>query len=228
MSDENAGYDKHASGKPVTLEERSGDADGRRFSPSTERNKDIVRDVFLQHMPVEGHVLEVASGTGEHGVHITAAAPDLSWTYSDIDPQGRQSQAAWAEYVPHDRLNGPFHLDASTDHWGELEQTGGFNALFNANMIHISPFGVAEGLLAGAGRLLSVGGKLMLYGPFARKGEIAPSNAAFNESLQRRDPTWGVRDLELEILPLAERANLTLQTVVEMPANNLSVIFTRR
>ena len=228
MSDENAGYDKNAAGKPVTLEPRGDAGDGRRFSPSTGRNKDVVREIFRKHMPLSGRVLEIASGTGEHGAHITESAPDLSWVYSDIDPQGRASQRAWAAHVPHDRLLGPLTVDAASRHWGEAETLGPLEGMFNANMIHISPFQVAEGLLAGAGRLLKRGGKLMLYGPFARNSEIAPSNARFSEDLKRRDASWGVRDLDLEILPLAEAVGLTLADVVDMPSNNLSVIFTQR
>ena len=228
MSDEDAGYDKSATGKPVTLEPRGDAEDGRRFSPSTGRNKDAVREVFVKYMPLTGRVLEIASGTGEHGAHITEHAAGLRWVYSDIDPQGQASQRAWAAHVSHDRLLGPWTVDAATDHWGEVETMRPLEGIFNANMIHISPFEVAEGLLEGTGRLLGAGGRLMLYGPFARGGVIAPSNARFSEDLKRRDPRWGVRDLELEVLPLAEAAGLSLTEIVDMPANNLSVIFTRR
>ena len=227
MSDENARYDKNASGKPVTLEQRGDAGDGRRFSPSTGRNKDSVREVFLAHMPTHGRVLEIASGTGEHGAHILEAAPDLCWIYSDIDPQGMVSQRAWAAHLAHDRLLGPFRLDASAGHWGEAEAMAPLDGMFNANMIHIAPFAVAEGLFFGAGRVLASGGRLMLYGPFARGEEIAPSNARFSEDLKRRDPSWGVRDLDRDILPLAERAGLSLQAVIDMPANNLSIVFER-
>ena len=154
MSDEDAGYDKDKSGRPVTLEQRSDTEDGRRFSPSTGRNKDVVRDVFLQHMPRSGRVLEIASGTGEHGVHITETLTELSWVYSDIDPMGHDSQRAWAAHVPHDRLLGPLMINAASSDWDEAEAMRPLDGVFNANMIHISPFDVAEGLLKGAGRLL--------------------------------------------------------------------------
>ncbi len=227
MSDENAGYDKDQFGKPVTLEPRGDSEDGRRFSPSTGRNKDAVRGVYLQHMPQSGRVLEIASGTGEHGAHISDLAPDLIWIYSDIDQQGIASQRAWATHIGHNRLMGPLQVDAAANHWGEAETMGPLDGIFNANMIHISPFEVTRGLLEGAGRLLSSAGRLMLYGPFARNGDIAPSNARFSEDLQRRDPRWGVRDLDLEIVPVAVEMGLSLEIVVEMPANNLSVIFKR-
>jgi len=225
MTDDNPGYQKASSGQPLALEQRQVIADGRRYSPSTGRNRDVVRDAYLRCMPRTGRVLEIASGTGEHGAHITAGALELEWTYSDIDPVSRTSQSAWAVHVEHDRLRGPLMIDTTQAAWGEAEHI--WSGLFCANMIHIAPFEAAIGLIAGAGRLLAPDGRLMLYGPFARKGDIAPSNERFNNDLKRRDPSWGVRDLELDIEPLAIAAGLQLAEIVEMPANNLSVIFER-
>lgn len=227
MTDENATYQKAQSGQPLALEKRDTTEDGRRFSPSIGRNKDVVRDAFLSIMPSQGAILEIASGTGEHGAHITASAADLSWTYSDIDAASQASQAAWRAHEAHHRLIGPLTVDTTTENWGEAEKRAPWDGLFCANMIHIAPFEAAIGLFAGAGRLLRVGGRLLIYGPFARNGEIAPSNARFSDDLKRRDPSWGVRDLDLDILPLAKRAGLELINVIDMPANNLSVVFER-
>ena len=215
------------SGKPVALETREQAADGRRFSPSAGRNRDVIRDVFLSHMPREGDILEIASGTGEHGAHIITDEVTLRWHYSDIDRQSLISQSAWATHEPHDRLLGPHRVDTTSDHWGTAEDAAPFVGMACMNMIHIAPFAAAEGLIAGAGRILSPGGRLFVYGPFARGGKIAPSNQRFNEDLKRRDPNWGVRDLDLEIAPLAVRAGLSLAQIIDMPANNLSVIFER-
>lgn len=227
MTDENATYQKTQSGQPLALEQRGLGEDGRRFSPSIGRNKDVVRDAFMRVMPARGQVLEIASGTGEHGAHITQALEDLRWVYSDIDPVSQDSQAAWRDFADHDRLSGPLTIDTTAPRWAEAAEMARFDGLFCANMIHIAPFTAARGLIAGAGRRLRSGGRLMLYGPFARAGEIAPSNARFSEDLQRRDPSWGVRDLDLDLLPIANEAGLTLKHVIEMPANNLSVVFER-
>ena len=213
--------------RPVALEARGTGGDGRRFSPSVARNREPIRGVFAQHVGCEGRVLEIASGTGEHGAFLTDSFPGLDWTYSDIDPASLESQRAWIRSAGHDRLHGPLVLDASLPDWGEAEAARPWHAVVSMNMVHIAPFAVAEGLFAGAGRMLDAGGKLFLYGPFARKGVIAPSNAAFREDLQRRNPQWGVRDLDLELLPLASRAGLVLRNVTEMPANNLAVVFER-
>nr|WP_083332433.1 DUF938 domain-containing protein [Hyphomonas sp. Mor2] len=228
MTDENKDYQKARSGQPLALEKRDLSEDGRRYSPSTGRNKDIVRDIYLAHMPTRGRALEIASGTGEHGAHITDVAVDLTWTYSDIDPASQASQRAWRAAAAHDRLRGPLTIDTTAPVWKDTEPLAPFDALFCANIIHIAPFAAAEGLIAGSGRILRTGGRLMLYGPFARNGEIAPSNAGFSEDLKRRDPSWGVRDLDQQILPLADIAGLHLVDVVQMPANNLSVILEKR
>ncbi|MEL6829745.1 MAG: DUF938 domain-containing protein [Pseudomonadota bacterium] len=212
---------------PVALEKRQEAADGRRSSPSIARNLDPICAVFLKHMPTKGSILEIASGTGEHGYHLTTLCPDLRWTYSDVDPSGLVSQSAWRDFADHDRLLGPLALDASLDEWPTIRGHVAHDGMFCANMIHIAPFSVAEGLLTGAGRTLAPYGKLMIYGPFARRGEMAASNASFDADLKRRDPDWGVRDLEHDLIPLAERAGLLLDQVIDMPANNLSVIFRR-
>lgn len=212
--------------KPVTLEPRPEGEDGRRYSPSTARNREPIRDVFTAHGLTTGNVLEVASGTGEHGAFLTEAFPSLCWTYSDIDPEGRASQKAWRDAAGHGGLFGPLIIDASSDDWGKVEGKA-WDLVVSVNMVHISPFEATEGLLRGAARLLKPGGHLFLYGPYARDGEIAPSNAAFSENLKSRDPAWGVRDLDRQVVPLAEEVGLSLKAVVPMPANNFSVIFQR-
>ncbi|NBC19588.1 MAG: DUF938 domain-containing protein [Alphaproteobacteria bacterium] len=222
-SDDPSADDPHSA-----LDARARQTDARRFSPSIARNRDAVRAVFLQHMLAEGTLLEIASGTGEHGAHIAPGLPGLDWWYSDIDADGRASQAAWASHLgPGAGLKGPLRIDVSAGSWGEADALAPFDAMFCANMLHIAPFAAAQGLMAGAGQRLRQGGRMMVYGPFARHGEMAPSNQRFSDDLKSRDPDWGVRDLDREIGPLARAAGLALVEVVEMPANNLSVIFER-
>ena len=210
---------------PVALEDRGEGGDGRRYSPSAARNREPIRDVLEAHLAPPARVLEIASGTGEHGAFLVEELPGLSWTYSDIDAASLASQRAWRSAVRSNRLHGPLTLDAAEADWGEAEQAGAWDALFSANMVHIAPFEAAKGLIAGAGRLLKPGGALVMYGPFARNGVIAPSNAAFDASLKSRDARWGVRDLDDDLVPLAKAAGLWLQTEIEMPANNLMVFF---
>lgn len=200
----------------------------RMFSPSAARNRDAILDVFLAHMPQAGAVLEIASGSGEHGAHIAAHLSDLTWLPGDPDETCRASIAAWIAHEGLENIRAPHAIDVTEKDWAKIVAEP-VSAVVSINMVHIAPFDAAEGLIAGAGELLQAGGKLFLYGPFSRDGaHSAPSNAAFDETLKSRDPRWGVRDLERDILPLTEKAGFDLETVVAMPANNLSVIFVRR
>lgn len=213
---------------PVALEDRGEGGDGRRCSPSAARNREVILDVLKTHITLPARILEIASGTGEHGVFIAGALPGVQWTYSDIDAPSLESQRAWRKASGLPNLRGPLEIDASEPDWGEAEEAREWDAIFSANMIHIAPFDAAEGLIAGAGRLLGSTGLLVLYGPFARDGKLAPSNQAFDANLRGRDARWGVRDLDRDVLPLAEVAGFQLEAIVEMPANNLTVFFRKK
>lgn len=217
-----------ASNKKETALEKRGENGARLFSPSAARNRDTIRDVFLRYLPDAGGVLEVGSGTGEHGVHIAAAAPGLRWLAGDPDGAARASVAGHIAASGLDNIDGPHGIDVSEKNWDEA-LAGSFEAIVSINMIHIAPFTAAKGLFAGAGRLLRTGGLLLLYGPFMRDGaHTAPSNEAFDASLKARDPRWGVRDLEHDLAPLAQENAFQRHAVVEMPANNFTVVYVKR
>ncbi len=210
--------------RETALESR--DTDGAKlFSPSTARNRDVIRDVFLETMLHRGKFLEIGGGTGEHAVHIASALPDAQWHTGDPDKTARASIAAWMAEANLHNLQGPHAINVTANIWG-VEDLAPFDGLISINMIHIAPFDAARGLFAGAARLLKPGGRLFLYGPFTRGGRhTAPSNETFDASLKSRDARWGVRDLEQDIAPLAQENALDLRQTVEMPANNFTIIF---
>lgn len=195
---------------------------GARVSPSTARNREPILEVLAPRLPARGLVLEIAAGAGEHAVHNAAALPHLQWQPTDPDPEALISIAAWRDHAALPNLLPPLRLDASDpDSWPVAQA----DAVVNINMIHISPWAAAEGLMAGAGRLLPSGGLLYLYGPYLEADvETAPSNLAFDQSLKDRNPAWGLRRLD-DVTALAARHGLTLAERIAMPANNLSVIF---
>ncbi|MCA1769934.1 MAG: class I SAM-dependent methyltransferase [Halomonas sp.] len=196
--------------------------DLRLQSPATARNRQPILEVLRQVLPDSARVLEVASGSGEHALHCAADMPSWIWQPSDPNPRALASIAAWRQQAGLPNLAEPVRLDVTDfDSW----PAGPFEAIVAINLIHISPWAVTEALMAGAGSVLVPGGVLFLYGPFRRGGlHVAPSNAAFDADLRRRDSRWGVRDLE-QVTAEAERHGLTLERLVEMPANNLSVVF---
>ena len=196
----------------------------RGFSPASQRNRGPILDVLRTVLPERGTVLEIASGTGEHAVHFGAALPGLVWQPSDIDPAALASIQAWIDETGMVNVLPPLRLDVIDQQW----PIGTVQAMFNANMLHISPPETAAGLMAGAGRHLQAGGVLVLYGPFRIGGaHTAPSNTAFDADLRARDPRWGVRDLET-IVQLAADHGLDLEQRVPMPANNQTLVFRRR
>ena len=192
-----------------------------RHAPATERNRDPILAVLRGVMPTSGLVLEVASGTGEHVRYFAEALPGLDWQPSDPDPDARTSVAAWCDGPPNVRP--PLLLDATAAEW-PIDHA---DAILCINMVHISPWTATEGLFAGAARLLPPGGPLYLYGPYRRASvSTAPSNEAFDTSLKARNPAWGLRQLE-DVIALAEANRLAFERWLEMPANNLSLVFRR-
>ncbi len=206
-----------------TPEPNAKGGDARQFAPAAARNRDPILAVLRRVLPPQGLVLEVASGTGEHGVHMAAALPAIRWLPTDPSEEARASIAAWRAHAGPPNLLEPLALDAASDDWPVSRA----DAVVCINMIHIAPWEAALGLIRGAARLLPAGGPLALYGPYRRGGaHTAPSNAAFDESLRSRNPAWGVRDLD-DVEEAAAAADFSGAEVVEMPANNLIVVFRR-
>jgi SAM-dependent methyltransferase len=197
--------------------------DARRSAPAAARNREPILEVLRSLLPERGLVLEIASGTGEHAAFIAPRLPNIVWQPSDAEPDMRHSIAAWAAEVDAPNLRPPLTIDCTVDNWGISRA----DAVFCANMIHIAPWEATIGLVRGAAKMLPPAGMLILYGPFKRGGaHTAPSNEAFDESLRRRDPSWGVRDLD-DLIALAEEHGLRFDTAIDMPANNLTVVFRR-
>jgi len=192
-------------------------------SPSVARNRDPILSVLRRFLPKTGKVLEIASGIGEHAVHFAAALPHLTWQPTDLDEQALHSIASHRAASGLPNLLAPLRLDAAASKW-PVERA---DAVVAINMVHISPWPATQGLMAGAGRALPRGGVLYLYGAYKENGvHTAASNEAFDQDLRRRNPEWGVRDLQ-KVADLASSHGLELVERISMPANNLSLVFRR-
>ena len=198
----------------------------RRTSPATARNREPILAVLQRVLPANARVLEIASGAGEHAVFFARAMPGVRWQPSDPDVGARESIAAWIAEEGLANLAPPLAIDVRAPKWGG-EGEAPPDAIVAINMIHISPWEATLGLVAGAARVLRIGGLLYTYGPYMRDGRhTAASNEAFDVSLRARDPSWGVRDVaDVERAALAQ--GLKLREAVDMPANNLSLVFVR-
>ena len=212
-------------GRPV-------EADGRLDAAAFHRNHKAIRAVLQQFLAGKsGDVVEAGSGTGQHVVDFARHLPEVTWWPSDLNEQHLKSISAWRAHAGIANIRSPLRIDLSNPEWcAEMHNGSGpenLLAVFCANVIHIAPWRVAEGLFAGAGRYLRTEGRLFLYGPFKRGGKhTAPSNAAFDQSLRDQNAEWGVRDID-DLQKLAASAGLKLVESVEMPANNLTLVFER-
>jgi Protein of unknown function (DUF938) len=212
-------------GRPVEF-------DGRLDAPAFHRNHQAIRAVLQSFLAGKsGDVVEAGSGTGQHVVDFARHIPEITWWPSDLDEQHLKSIDAWRVHAALANIRPPLRIDLSDPAWcGEMHDGSGpakLLAVFCANVIHIAPWRVAEGLFAGAGHYLRADGRLFLYGPFKRDGKhTAISNAVFDSSLRERNAEWGVRDIEA-LEKLAANAGLALIEVTAMPANNLTLAFGR-
>ena len=206
--------------------------DGRLDAAAFHRNHQAIWAVLGKFLAGKsGDVVEAGSGTGQHVVTFARHSPDIIWWPSDTNGQHLRSIEAWRAQAALPNIRTALQIDLSDPAWcPELQDGSGpgpLLAVFCANVIHIAPWRVAEGLFGGAGRYLRADGRLFLYGPFKRDGKhTALGNAVFDTSLREHDADWGVRDIA-DVEKLAHGAGLVLTQTVEMPANNLILAFER-
>jgi SAM-dependent methyltransferase len=195
-------------------------SDKRLIWPAPERNKQPLLKVLKRVLPKTGLVLEIASGTGQHVSHFAQKLPKLEWQPTDLDPVNLASIEAWRSHTGAANIRAPLQLDVRLP-WPVRRA----DAIVNCNLIHIAPWSVTEDLFRGAKRTLRPGAVIVMYGPYRIGGHhTAPSNQAFDDSLRRRNPAWGVRDLDT-VRDVAGRLAIRCEEVVQMPANNLAIVY---
>lgn len=209
--------------RPWLIAETPSDS-GKRHAPAASRNHDAITQVIGGILPATGVILEIASGSGEHVVRFARRFPELSWIPSDVDPDSLSSISAWTRDAGLENLGGPLQIDATAPETWPLDSA---DAVVCINMLHISPWAATIGLLRGTARLLAPGALLYLYGPYLRRGvQTAASNLAFDKGLRSRDPAWGLRWVH-DVEEAAQIEGLRLERIIDMPANNCSLIIRR-
>ena len=192
-------------------------------SPAAERNKDPILTVLETVLPQSGSVLEIASGTGQHVCFFAAALPNIRWQPTEPDAASREAIEARIREAGLSNVEPPLGLDVHEPRWPVAAE---YDAVLCINMIHISPWTSTNALCIGAARHLRTGGKLVLYGPYLEDGTAVKSNLDFDATLKRRNLEWGLRDIE-EVTRTAALHGLQRQQIVRMPANNLTVVFSK-
>ena len=198
-------------------------AGARRSAPAALRNREAIAAVLAEWLPTAGLILEIASGSGEHAVYFAERFPALQWQPSDVHPDAIVSIESWRDASGLPNLREPVTIDAASDSWPVARA----DAVLSINMVHISAWASALGLLDGAARLLGNGAPLILYGPWLKEDvPTAASNLAFDNDLKARDPEWGLRRVE-DFAEAALERGLRLKATQAMPANNLMLLLKR-
>ncbi|HEX5257251.1 MAG TPA: DUF938 domain-containing protein [Sphingomicrobium sp.] len=196
----------------------------RRSAPAALRNREPIAEALAQWLPPSGLVLEIASGTGEHVIHFAERFPGLEWQPADVHPDALASIDAWRAAAALANVRPPLVVDAASPDW-PIDRA---DAVLSINMVHISPWAAALGLIEGATRLLPREGPLILYGPWFKDDvSTVPSNLAFDSDLKRRDPQWGLRRIE-DFAAAARERRFDLVETRAMPANNMMLLLRRR
>ena len=200
-----------------------------KHSPAAERNGPAILAQLPALLPAQGRALEIASGTGQHVAWFARHLSGWTWQPSDLGDADFPSIVQWCAEIPPNRVLAPCVLDVRAPRWPSagavFDQP--FDAIFCANMLHIAPWVCCQGLMQGAARHLTPSGRLITYGPYFERGlPAAPSNLAFDHSLRERNGAWGIR-WRHEVEAQATRAGLRLADRIEMPANNLLLVFQR-
>lgn len=195
----------------------------RRSAPAALRNREPISEVLAGWLPPSGNVLEIASGTGEHAVYFAERFPALDWQPSDIDPDALMSIEAWREVSGLPNVHRAHVIDAASENW-PVERA---DAILSINMVHISPWTSALGLLDGAARLLEHGAPLILYGPWLKDDvPAAETNLDFDFELRRLNSEWGLRHVE-DFAAAADERGLRHEETRPMPANNMMLLLRR-
>ena len=189
--------------------------------PSTLRNRVFIANVLALFLPEKGHILETASGTGEHLHFFSEEFPSLYWQPSD-----KSSALFWAiceRSKNKKNIKGPISIDLTSNSFKLKKKE--FDAVLNINMIHIAPWEACIGLFKLASEIVRSNGFVYLYGPFKVAGvHTSASNNRFDVSLKQRNVAWGVRNIE-DVVSLAKGYGFPRFEIHDMPANNKSVIF---
>ena len=198
------------------------------YSPAADRNKQAILNVLAGVLPASGNALEIASGTGQHVAWFASGLPGWTWQPSDTQSDGFDSINAWVARQGVRNVRAPALLDVMTSSWFPAEhRLNHFDFIYCANMLHIAPWATCAALMRGSAEHLAPGGQLMTYGPYLEDAvPTSPGNFAFNQSLQDRNPAWGIRRLE-DVKAQAAEVGLKLRARHAMPANNLLLVWAR-
>ncbi len=203
--------------------------DHRLFYPATQRNKSCIGEVLSKLLPETGSVLEIASGSGEHGVTFQQRFPSINWQTSDPDPLCRKSITAWINYLDlKEKMPQPLNLDVGERPWPlSTKFISSLKAIVCINMLHVSHWSNTSQLFEEAQKILKKDNLVIFYGPFKiNDSHTSHSNMLFDQALKDQDSSWGIRDLT-KVKSIATKNGFSSPGIFKMPSNNFLTTFSK-
>ena len=201
--------------------------DDRLFFPATQRNRNCIGDVISRVSQRVGTILEIGSGSGEHGVEFQKRFPEITWQTSDPKLLHRKSISAWINY---EKINlimpQPLAIDVEVTPWVIPSKIiSSLQGIVSINLIHVISFNCTKSLFKESGKLLKKGQYIMLYGPFKIDNDFtSKSNYLFDKTLKMQNKIWGIRNLN-NIDEEGKKNGFIQEEIIFMPANNFSLIY---
>ncbi|KAJ8687258.1 hypothetical protein QAD02_023052 [Eretmocerus hayati] len=195
--------------------------------PAADRNKEPILSTLKSFMrPGDGQTfLEISSGSGQHMAHFAPHFPHIRFIPSEYDNRLLNSIRAWTQGLSN--VSEPLLIDITKNFtsWPGNFHEKSIDYIYNANLIHISPWACTVGLFENASKLLKDDGVLITYGPYGNNGKIEPqSNIDFDNNLKQQNHEWGIRDLK-DLNLLAKKGGMRLWETFDMPANNKTLVW---
>ncbi len=199
------------------------DASGKLFAPSASRNTESLCESVSSIAPITGDALEIASGTGQHIVAFAAAMPDILWHPSEVEQARLSSIEAYKRESGLHNIATPLKLNATQSGWGDT--IAPMDLVLTANLLHLISAAEVKVLLQETAKALAQKGLLCIYGPFKRDGELtSEGDAQFDANLRSSDLEIGYKD-DTWIKSEAQKVKLAFVKHIDMPANNLALVF---
>jgi cyclopropane fatty-acyl-phospholipid synthase-like methyltransferase len=193
------------------------------FSQPCENNKRAILDLLTGAFEDLSQVLEIGSGTGQHAVYFAKHLPHLTWHCAD-QVEYHAGINAWIKEYPTPNIVPPISLKIPQERWPTPNDEAVFDGYFSANTAHIMQKHEVQALMRSIDEHLPADGVFCQYGPFTQNGVFnSQSNADFHQSLIENG-YGGYRDLQ-ELQKWAP--NLSLTQCIDMPANNLMLMWRR-
>jgi hypothetical protein len=201
--------------------------DNRLFFPATQRNKVGIENVLSKIIKNNGAILEIGSGSGEHGVFFQKCFPEIIWQTSDPELVHRKSISSWIEHEElNEKMPQPLVLEVEEIPWQIPHKLSVcLQGIVSINMIHVAQWPCTSALFRESGKLLNLGQFLILYGPFkVGNKHTSQSNYLFDNSLKMQNEFWGIRNLE-DVSDEAKKNGFFQEKIIKMQANNFSIIY---